>query len=95
MYSFLPVLSSPPFKRRLTDAPEDDELPPFFYALSTKRDDIAKALIEGGTNLHRAYIAGEHRLTGGDMAILAKKPMQVDLIRERGGSFTKNITDVP
>jgi hypothetical protein len=29
------------------------------------------------------------------MAILAKKPMLVDLIRQRSGSFTKNITDAP
>jgi ankyrin repeat protein len=76
------------------DAPED-ELPPVFYALSTKRDDIAQALIEGGTNLHQSYIAGDHRLTVGDMAILAKKPVLTELIRQRGGSFTKNIKDIP
>jgi len=74
------------------DAPED-EFPPFFYAISKNQDDIAKALIEGGTNLHCSYIAGDHRLTVGDMAILAKKPMLTELIRQQGGSFTKNIKD--
>jgi hypothetical protein len=70
------------------DAPED-EFPPFFYAIFKRHDDIARVLIEGGTNLNRAYIDGERRLTAGDLAVLAKKPSLVELIRQRGGSFTK------
>ena len=70
------------------DAPED-EFPPLFYAISKGYDDIAQVLIEGGTDLNRSYITGKHRLTAGDMAVLAKKPILVELIRQRGGRFTK------
>ena len=70
------------------DAPED-EFPPFFYAIFKGHDNIARVLIEGGTDLDRSYIDGERRLTTGDLAVLAKKPMLVELIRQRGGRFTK------
>jgi ankyrin repeat protein len=70
------------------DAPED-EFPPFFYAIFKGHNDIARVLIEGGTDLNRAYIDGEYRLTAGDLAVLAKKPLLVELIRQRGGRFTK------
>ncbi len=72
----------------LPDAPED-EFPPLFYAISKGYDDIARVLIEGGTDLNRAYIDREHRLTAGDLAVLAKKPLLARLIRQRGGRFTK------
>jgi len=70
------------------DAPKD-EFPPFFYAIFKGHDDIARVLIDGGTDLNRSYIDGEHRLTAGDLAVLAKKPLLVGLIRQRGGRFTK------
>jgi hypothetical protein len=70
------------------DAPED-EFPPIYYAISKRYDDIARVLIEGGTDLNRAYIDGERRLTAGDLAVLAKKPILIELIRQRGGRFTK------
>jgi hypothetical protein len=70
------------------DAPED-EFPPLFYAISKGYDDIAQVLIEGGTDLNRAYIDRERKLTAGDLAVLAKKPILVELIRQKGGRFTK------
>jgi hypothetical protein len=70
------------------NAPED-EFPPFFYAIFKGHDDIARVLIDGGTDLNRSYIDGERRLTAGDLAVLAKKPLLVGLIRQRGGRFTK------
>ncbi len=69
------------------DAPED-ESPPVAYALRKERDDIARALIEGGTDLHRRYAAGDRSITVGDMALLARKSSLVELIRRRGGAFT-------
>lgn len=69
------------------DAPED-ESPLVAYPLMKGRDDIARALIEGGTNLDRRYTAGERTITVGDMALLAGKPEIVELIRQRGGIFT-------
>lgn len=69
------------------DAPED-ELPPFAHALIKGYDDIARVLIEGGTDLHRRYLTEKRQLTVGDMAVLARKPALVDLVRRRGGSFT-------
>ena len=76
------------------DAPED-EFPPLFYALIKGDDEIARVLIEGGTDLNRTYIAGERSLTAGDMTLLAKKPMLVELIRQRGGAFNRNLTSRP
>ncbi len=70
------------------DAPED-EFPPFAYALAKGYDDIARVLVEGGTNLHKQYRYGENMRTVGDMAVLARKPELVELIRQRGGIFTQ------
>lgn len=75
-------------KGAFPDAPED-EFPPFFYAVIKGYDDIARVLIEGGTDLNRAYIDRERRLTVGDLAVLAKKPILIELIRQKGGRFTK------
>jgi hypothetical protein len=69
------------------DAPED-EFPPAIYALSKGYDEIACILIEAGTDLNRQYITEKGRLTVGDIALLARKPELVDLIRKRGGKFT-------
>ncbi len=70
------------------DAPED-EFPPFAYALAKGYDDIARVLVEGGTNLHKQYRYGESMRTVGDMAVIARKPELVELIRQRGGTFTQ------
>lgn len=70
------------------DVPED-EFPPFAYALAKKRYDIARVLIEGGTDLHRRYPIGSRTGTVGDMAVLAKQQDLADIIRERGGSFSE------
>ena len=70
------------------DAPED-ELPPFAYALIKGYDDIARVLVEGGTNLHKRYYFGDRMRTVGDMAVLAHKQELVELIRQRGGTFTQ------
>jgi hypothetical protein len=69
------------------DAPED-EMPPLAYAIINGYDEIAKALIEGKTDLQRRYIVGERSLTVGDMALLNKKLQLVEMIRQRGGTFT-------
>jgi len=74
-------------KGALPDAPED-EFPPAFYALHKGYDEIARVLIEAGTNLNRQYISENRRLTVGDIALLARKPELVELIRRRGGTFT-------
>jgi len=70
------------------DAPED-EFPPFAYALIKGHDDIARVLIEGGTNLHKRYDYGGGMHTVGDMAVHARKQELVELIRQRGGTFTQ------
>lgn len=70
------------------DVPED-EFPPFAYALANKHDEIARVLIEGGTDLHRRYPIGNRTGTVGDMVVLAKKQELIDLIRERGGAFSE------
>jgi len=69
------------------DAPED-EAPPLAYAIAAGHDEIARRLIEGKTDLHRRYIVGERSLTVGDMALLNKKLQLVEMIRQRGGTFT-------
>jgi ankyrin repeat protein len=69
------------------DAPED-ESPPIAYALLKGYDDIARVLIEAGTNLRRKHSAGDRGITVGDMALLARKPELAELIRQRGGTFT-------
>jgi len=67
----------------------EDELPPFAYALLKGHEEIALALIEGGTNLHCRYSFPDRRMTVGDMATLARKPALERLIRQRSGSFSE------
>jgi len=69
-------------------APED-EFPPFAYALAKGYDEIAHALIEGGTNLHKRYTFHDCMRTVGDMAVVARKQDLIELIRQRGGTFTQ------
>jgi hypothetical protein len=69
------------------DAPED-ESPPFAYALAKGDVEIARALVEGGTNLHKRYQFGDRMCTVGDMAVFARKHELAELIRRRGGSFS-------
>ena len=66
----------------------EDAFPPLVYALMKGYDEIAHVLIEAGTDLNRRYITEKGRLTVGDIALLARKPKLVDLIRRRGGTFT-------
>lgn len=66
----------------------EDAFPPLVYALMKGYDEIARVLIEAGTDLSRQYITVKGRLTVGDIALLARKPELVDLIRKRGGTFT-------
>lgn len=70
------------------DAPQD-EIPPFAYALVKKNYEIARVLIEGGTDLHKRYISGDLMYTVGDMAMLAKDQEMIELIRRMNGSFTQ------
>lgn len=70
------------------DAPED-EFPPLVYALIEGYDDIARVLVEGGTNLHKQYRCEDRIRTVGDIAVRARKPELVELIRQRGGTFTQ------
>ncbi len=69
------------------DAPED-EYPPVSYAMAKNRLDIARALIEGGTDLKRRYRFQGKKITVGDMALMGKKMEIVSLIREMGGEFS-------
>lgn len=69
------------------DAPED-EYPPVSYAMAKNRLDIARALIEGGTDLTRRYRFQGKKITVGDMALMGKKQEIVALIREMGGEFS-------
>ena len=67
----------------------DDRLPPFHYAMVNGHDDVARVLIEAGTDLHQRYpLQSGKTATVGDLAILAGKQELVDLIRRRGGTFT-------
>jgi hypothetical protein len=52
-------------------------------------DDIARVLVEGGTNLNKRYSFGDRMRTVGDMAVLARKQELVELMRQRGGTFTQ------
>jgi len=65
-----------------------DAFPPLVYALMKGYDEIARVLIEAGTDLNCQYITVKGRLTVGDIALLAKKLELVELIRRRGGTFT-------
>lgn len=77
-------------KGAIPDAPHD-EYPPLFYAISKGYDEIAKVLIEGGTDLNRSYKIGKRSLTAGDMAVLSKKPILIELIRQNGGRIDGNL----
>ena len=65
----------------------DDRAPPFFYALAKGHDEIARVLIEAGTDLHRGYPLQGGTGTVGDFAVLAGRQELVELIRRRGGTF--------
>ena len=74
-------------KGALPDA-DNDESPPVFKAIMNGRDEIARALIESGCDVKHVYVQGDIRFTVGDLAVIAKKPTLVDLIRSHGGTFT-------
>jgi uncharacterized protein len=66
----------------------EDAAPPFLYAMANGHDEVARMLIESGTDLRRRYRLGEHGTgTVGDMAVLANKPELIELIRNKGGEF--------
>jgi ankyrin repeat protein len=67
----------------------DDRVPPFLYAMVNGHDEIARLLIEAGTDLHRRYPLQGRTGTVGDFAVLAGKQELVELIRRRGGSFSQ------
>jgi hypothetical protein len=68
----------------------DDRIPPFFYAMTNGHDEIARLLLEVGTDLHRRYPLQDGRTaTVGDFTILAGKDKLVALIRQRGGTFSQ------
>ena len=67
----------------------DDRAPPFLYAMGNGHDEVARVLIEAGTDLHRRYpFQGGKSGTVGDLAVLAGRQELVELIRRRGGTFT-------
>lgn len=67
----------------------DDMAPPFLYAMVNGHDEIARVLIEAGTDLHRLYpLQGGRTGTVGDLAVLAGKKELIELIRRRNGIFT-------
>jgi hypothetical protein len=72
----------------------DDEFPVFFVAVAKGHDDIARILIEAGTDLHRRYQIKDLTVTAGDYAALAKKPALAEFIRQRGGSFERPIAQL-
>jgi hypothetical protein len=68
----------------------DDRVPPFFYAMIKGHDEIARLLLEAGTDLHRRYPLQDGRTaTVGDLTMLAGKDELVALIRLRGGTFSR------
>lgn len=67
----------------------EDETPPAVYALLKGHDEIVRLIIESGCDLHRQYISADGSYTIGDMTIVARKPELTDIIRRRGGSFTR------
>jgi len=67
----------------------DDRLPPFHYAMVNGHDQIARVLLDAGTDLHQRYpLQSGKTATVGDLAIFAGKQELADLIRRRGGTFT-------
>jgi hypothetical protein len=72
----------------------DEEFPMFFVAVAKGHDDIARILIEAGTDLHRRYKLKDLTVTVGDYAALTKKPGLAEFIRQRGGSFERPIAQL-
>lgn len=67
----------------------DDRLPPFHYAMVNGHDEIARVLLDAGTDLHKRYpLQSGKTATVGDLAIFAGKQELASLIRRRGGTFT-------
>ncbi|MCU0575772.1 MAG: ankyrin repeat domain-containing protein [Desulfobacterota bacterium] len=66
----------------------NDEYPPVFRAIIKGHDEIARVLIESGCDLKRHYMSGEERYTVGDLAVIGRRQVLIDLIRQRGGVFT-------
>ena len=65
-----------------------DRAPPFLYAMAAGHDEVARLLIESGTDLHRRYpLLRGREGTVGDLAVLAGRRDLVELIRQRGGTF--------
>jgi hypothetical protein len=81
-------------KGALPDA-GNDESPPVFKAIMNGRDGIARVLIESGCDIKRVYVQGDTRFTVGDVAVAAKRPALVDLIRSRGGAFAMSPAKEP
>jgi len=75
-------------KGALPDA-NDDENPPVFTAIMKDHDDVARLLIESGCDLKRQYISRGKGYTVGDLAVMTQKTNLIDLVRRRGGIFTK------
>lgn len=72
----------------------DDIAPPFLYAMVNGHDEIARLLIEAGTDLHRLYpLQGGRTGTVGDLAVLAGKKELIKLIQRRNGTFTAGNID--
>jgi hypothetical protein len=68
----------------------DDRVPPFFYAMIKGHDEIARLLLEAGTDLQRRYPFQDGRTaTVGDFTMLAGKDELVALIRQRSGTFSQ------
>ncbi len=67
----------------------DDRAPPFLYAMVSGHDEVARVLIEAGTDLHRRYPFEDGRTgTVGDLAVFTGRQELIELIRRRGGTFT-------
>lgn len=71
------------------DVPED-ETPPAVYAIMKGHDEIARLIIESGCDLQRQYISGDGPYTIGDITVIARKPELTEIVRRRGGSFTRS-----
>ena len=75
-------------KGALPDA-DNYESPPVFKAIMNGHDEIARLLIESGCDIRRVYVQGDVQFTVGDLAVAAKKPALVELIRKHRGVFTE------
>jgi len=71
------------------DVPED-ETPPAVYAIMKGHDEIARLIIESGCDLKRRYISGDGTYTIGDITLMARKPELTEIVRRRGGPFTRS-----